>query len=221
MHSGYVQPMRFVLIAAALAGTLAATTAPLAAQRDTVLAHRWVGRHLGRPLFFEFYGDSMLVVNDRHVLDYHLTRDSLIAIGDTTVVGRYRIARGWLLFATPDGVVTMAKQSLAARPLTGRWIGPLGTADGTLVDLRIFANGVARWRTLPSGRWTVGEWDRTSRVITFTWETEETEDAEDAEGEEGEIRHKWRALYDPIANALLFEVTVPDAETTILRRRLR
>ncbi len=215
--------MRFLVIAAVLAGTLAATPAPLSAQRDTVVAHRWVGRHLGRPLFFEFYGDSILVVNDRHLLDYHLTRDSLIAIGDTTVVGRYRLARGWLLLATPDGVVTMAKQKFLARPLSGRWIGPLGTEDGTLVDLRIFSNGVARWRTLPSGKWTVGEWDRTSRVITFTWETEETNAAERAEEEEeeGDTENEWRALYDPIANALLFEVTVPDAETTILRRWLR
>jgi len=210
-----------MVIAAVLAGTLAAKPAPLSAQRDTVVAHRWVGRHLGRPLFFEFYGDSMLVVDDRHVLDYHLTRDSLIAIGDTTVVGRYRLARGWLLLATPDGVVTMAKQKFLARPLSGRWIGPLGTEDGTLVDLRIFSNGIAQWRTLPSGGWTVGEWDRTFRVITFIWETEETDTTEEAEGEEGETENEWRALYDPIANALLFEVTVPEAETTILRRQLR
>jgi hypothetical protein len=189
-----------------LAG-LGAVTTPALAQRDTVLAHRWVGTHLGRPLHFEFYGDTMMVVNDRHVLDYRLTRDSLIAVGDTTVIGRYRLSMGYLLFSTPDGVVTMAKQSFLARPLTGIWVGPLGTPDGAQVELRLHASGVARWRRRSRGGWTTGEWERTFRVITFVWEDEE--------------ETEWRALYDPIANALLFEITVPDAETTILRRSLR
>ncbi len=90
-------------------GLLLALAPPLAAQRDSVLATRWVGNHEGRPLQFEFYGDTMLVVNDLHALDYRLTGDSLVAFGDTIIQGRYRLVRDWLLFETPSGMVTMAK----------------------------------------------------------------------------------------------------------------
>lgn len=179
----------------------------LQAQRDSVLAHRWVGTHLGRPLHFEFYGDTMLVLNDRHALDFRLTHDSLVAVGDTIVMGRYRLSFGRLLFTTPDGVVTMATQSALARPLTGRWRGPLGTDDDARLEIQLFANGVARWRLFPNGRWTSGEWDRDFRIITFVWEDEE--------------ETEWKALYDPIGNALQFEQTVPESGATILRRTFR
>lgn len=184
---------------------LAAGASRTAAQRDSVLAHRWVGIHLARPLQFEFYGDTMLVVNDEHVLDFRLTDDSLAAFGDTALAGRFRLVLGRLVFETPDGVVTMATQSPLARPLTGRWRGPLGTADGATVDLLIYASGTARWRRVPDGRWMEGEWDRATRILTFTW-TDESE---------------WQGQYDPIGNAILFETTVPGAEITILRRVFR
>ena len=178
-----------------------------AGQRDSVLANRWVGTHQGRPLHFEFYGDTMLVLNDQHALSFELTRDSLLATGDTLVTGHYRLAFGRLVFSTPDGVVTMAHQSVLARPLDGRWTGPLGTGDDRHVELQTFGNGAARWRTTSGGSWTVGEWDREFRKITFTWEDEE--------------ETEWVAQYDPVGNALLFERTVPESSTTILRRVYR
>jgi hypothetical protein len=190
---------------------------PATAQRDSVLAHRWVGIHLGRPLQLEFYADTMLVVNDDHVLDFRLTDDSLIAFGDTTITGRYRLVRipdrdvlsdslrEWLLLETPDGVVTMAEQKLLARPLTGRWRGPLGTDDGVEVELYISIAGTARWRRLPGGGWQNGEWDRDMRMITFTWDDES----------------EWQCMYDPVGNALLFETTVPESSPTILHKVFR
>lgn len=177
---------------------------PLAAQRDSVLAKRWVGIHQGRPLQFEFYGDTMLVVNDRWTLSYHLTDDSLAAFGDTTVVGTYRLVLDRMLFRTPEGIVTMAPQSFLARPLDGRWVGPLGTADGATMELIISPGGKARWRSSDVG-WTEGEWDRASRSISFVW-PDETE---------------WRGQYDPIGNALLLQNTVEGASSTILRRAFR
>lgn len=176
---------------------------PLVAQRDSVLAHRWVGLHLRQPLEFEFYGDTMLVVNDEHVLNFRLTNDSLIATGDTLVIGRYRLVLGRLLFETSEEVVTMAMQSPLARPLNGRWTGPLGAARDA--ELIILASGIARWRALPNGRWMDGEWDRETRVITFTW-ADSTE---------------WHGQYDPVGNAILFERTVEGGESTILRRFFR
>lgn len=178
---------------------------PALAQRDSVLAHRWVGLHHARPLQLEFHGDTMLVVNDQHVLDFRLTHDSLVAFGDTSVVGRYRLVLDRLLFETLDEVVTMAVQIPLARPLTGQWRGPLGTADGVETELIIAADGSARWRRLPEGGWTYGEWDRETRVITFTWSDES----------------EWQGQYDPIGNAMLFELTVADASPTILRRVFR
>lgn len=193
------------LACAALVVSITCLARPAAAQRDTILAHRWVGVHLGRPLQLEFYGDTMLVVNDEHVLDYRLTYDSLVAFGDTSIVGRYRIVMQRLLLETPSGLITMAEQSALARPLTGRWRGPLGTDDGAEVDLIIYADGTARWRRRSRGAWTQGEWDRDMRVITFTWSDESD----------------WRGQYDPVGNAILFEHTVPEAGTTILRKVFR
>lgn len=189
----------------ALAAMVLLAAVPAGAQRDSALAYRWVGIHLRQPLQLEFFGDTMLVVNDEHVLDFRLTEDSLTAFGDTSIVGRYRLVLQRLLLETPDGVVTMATQSALARPLTGRWRGALGSADGVEIELVIDASGTARWRSLPDGRWRAGEWDRETRVITFTWEDES----------------EWRGQYDPMGNAMLFQQTVPDAEPTILRRVYR
>lgn len=200
----YSTPMR---AGAAIPLLLLAGPTVALGQRDSVLSNRWVGRHQGRPLHFEFYGDTMLVVNDQHALNFELSRDSLLATGDTLVTGHYRLAFGRLVFTTPDGVVTMSKQSALARPLDGRWEGPLGTPDDQRVELETFGNGVARWRAVPDGSWTVGEWDRAFRIITFTWQDRN--------------QTEWQAQYDPIGNALLFERTVPHGGTTILRRVYR
>jgi len=184
---------------------LCGTVAPVAGQRDSVLASRWVGTHQSRPLQFEFYGDTMLVVNDQWALSFRLTRDSLVAFGDTSIVGRYRVVRDRLLLETPSGMVTMAPQSYLARPLDGRWVGELGTPDGAGLELIISPGGRARWRTLEGGRWIEGEWDRASRIITLVW-PDETE---------------WKGQYDPVGNALLLEQTVEGAGSTILRRAFR
>lgn len=184
---------------------LSTATAPAAAQRDSVLNSRWVGTYHGRPLQFEFYGDTMLVVNDRWALDFRLTDDSLVAVGDTVIAARYQIVMDRLLLQTPEALVTMAPQSFLARPLDGRWLGPLGTPDGAELELVILLGGRARWRRVTGGGWTEGEWDRASRVITFVW-PDETE---------------WTGQYDPIGNALLLEQTVDGAGSTILRRAFR
>jgi hypothetical protein len=191
------------LAALLLAGLLVPSAAT--AQRDSVLAHRWVGVHQGRSLQLEFYGDTMLVVDDERVLNFRLTGDSLIGFGDTTIAAQYRLVMGRLLLQTPDGVVTMAVQSALARPLTGRWQGALGTDDGVDAELSISSGGTARWRRLPGGRWADGEWDRETRVVTFTWLDES----------------EWRGQYDPMGNAMLFEATVVGSQPTILRRIYR
>jgi hypothetical protein len=174
---------------------------------DTVLLHRWVGTHDGRPLVLEFYDDTMLVVNDRYPLSYRLTPDSIIGFGDTTVVARWWMSVGRLILETPSGEITMAELPPLARPVAGRWTGGLGDAAGTNIELQVFANGTARWRTLPEGAWTQGEWDREARVLTFTWH-----DADETD---------WSGQYDPIGNAILFEQTVPGSGTSILRRAFR
>lgn len=175
------------------------------AQRDSVLASRWVGIHKGRPLQFEFYGDTMLVVDDRVPLDFRLTPDSLVALGDTIVMASWRYVLGHLLLDTPDGPVTMSAQSELARPLTGRWVGTLGDADGTLIEMVLTLGGTAHWRALGTRAWTEGEWERESRLITFIW-PDETE---------------WQGQYDPIGNALLLSHTVEGSEGSILRRAFR
>jgi hypothetical protein len=187
---------------------------PLAAQQDTVLQRRWVGQHLERPLTIEFYGDTMLVVGDRHALTYHLTPDSIVAFGDTSFAVRYRLSHGRLLLETYDGtLITMSYQPPLGRPLTGRWIGDLDTA-GVLqtAEVELTADRTARWRALPDGKRAVGEWERQTRRVTLTWE----------DGTE------WNGLYDPQRNSLLLEPVVdslgvvkPGGATGILRRVLR
>jgi hypothetical protein len=195
-----MRPVTALLLLAGLAAPRA-----VAAQADSVLANRWVGVHRGRPLQFEFYGDTMLVVDDAHVLNFRLTGDSLVAYGDTSIAGRYRLVLDRMLLETPDGVVTMAVQSALARPLTGRWRGWLGTDDEAEAEVVIFASGTAQWRRLPGGRWLTGEWDREMRTVTFTWVDES----------------EWRGQYDPMGNAMLLDSTVVGSQTTILRRVFR
>ncbi|HXV87109.1 MAG TPA: hypothetical protein VD793_10430 [Gemmatimonadales bacterium] len=171
------------------------------------LTGRWVGTHAGQPLHLEFYGDTMLVVNDQHALNYRLTPDSLVAVGDTTVQARYWFSMGRLLLETPAGaVLTMAAQNALARPLTGRWLGELGTPDGAEAELRIAAGGAARWRKIPSGAWMEGEWERQTRIISFTWARDSTD---------------WIGHYDVDGNAIVFERTVPESRPTIFVRVFR
>jgi hypothetical protein len=197
-----------------LLALLAALVTPVQAQQDTVLLRRWVGFHQERPLTIEFYGDTMLVVGDQHALNYRLTFDSLVAIGDTSFAVRYRMSYGRLLLETAEGdVITMSPQPPLARPLTGRWVGDVDTA-GTYqpAELVLRADRSARWRALPDGRLSTGEWDRETRRITLIWEN----------GTE------WSGLYDPQGNTLLLEpvsdstgTVQPGGATGILRRTFR
>ena len=180
----------------------------LEAQSDSVMQTRWVGRlPNGAPLFLEFYGDSMLVVNDRMALDYVMTSDSLIAYGDTTLQFRYRMSFGRMLLETPDGhVLTMSPQLTLARPLTGRWVATLETDSLRRMQLELFRGGGARWREIPGGAWHEGEWNRQSRIISFLWLPDSL---------------TWTGQFDPRGNALLFSELDEGTGTVIFRKRYR
>lgn len=177
-------------------------------QCETSLTGRWVGLHQGQTLHLEFYGDTMVVVNDQYPLTYRAASDSLIATGDTTVAARYWFSFCRLLLETAEGsVITMSSQPALARPLTGRWVGGLGTADGAEAELRLAPNGTARWRVLPNGTWTEGEWERETRIITFTWAGTDT--------------IPWVGHYDVEGNVILFQHTVPSSRAAIFHRVFR
>ncbi|MBI4502214.1 MAG: hypothetical protein HY700_13765 [Gemmatimonadetes bacterium] len=175
---------------------LLAPATAIAQQQDTTLLKRWVGNYLEKPLTLEFYGDTMLVVGDRHALNYRLTLDSLIATGDTSIVARYRVSHGRLLLETADGsVITMATQKTLGRPLTGRWMGDVDTSGTAVpVELNLNPDRTACWHGSPDGKWMKGEWDRETRVVTMIWDSGE-----------------WTGLYDPQNNSLVLR---PIADST-------
>jgi hypothetical protein len=186
---------------------LASLAVGFAQEPENPLLHRWVGTHKGRPLFLDFYGDTMLVVNDLRVADFYTTRDSIVVYGDTSFAVHYRFALDRLLLRTTEGnVITMASQGPLARPLWGHWLGEAGRLSNRRIELRLFGAGTAWWRWLPGGERTEGEWDRFSRIITFTWLPDST---------------VWTGLYDPMANQLVFEETVPESGVTVLHRIYR
>lgn len=200
--------LRIVLLIALL-------PAPAAAQQpDSILTGRWVGIHLEKALTIEFYADTMLVVGDRHPLSYHLTNDSIVAVGDTSFAVHYRKAFGKLLLETAGGdVITMSPQATLGRPLIGRWVGDVDTSGTTrLAELRLGVDRSASWRALPDGKQEYGEWDRQTRKVTLTW---------NGGGE-------WTGLYDPVRNTLLLEpladstgAVLPGGATGVLRRVFR
>lgn len=190
----------------------AARPAAAAQQPDSTILQRWVGNYLERALTLEFYGDTMLVVGDRHALSYHMTSDSIIATGDTSLVVRYRLSFGKLLLETAEGnVVTMSPQRTLGRALTGRWAGDIDTSGTSQpAELELKPDRSARWHSLPDGKWVVGEWERETRAVTLTWE------------DGGE----WTGLYDPQRNTLLLEPVADSTETKkgatgVLRRVFR
>jgi len=196
----------FAVLAAGIVLVAAATPQPQA-RTDNPLFRRWVGDYRGRPLNLDFYGDTMLVVNDRYALDFEATSDSVIAYGDTSFAVHYRFALGRLLLRTEEGsIITMAPQPPLARPLFGRWLGGSGRNGNGQIELLMYAAGTARWRWIPGGTWTEGEWDRTSRIILFTWLPDSV---------------AWSGLYDPGGNSLLLEETTPEIGSVILRRFFR
>jgi len=188
-----------MLVVLAAVGALTAAGA-VDTQSERRLMNRWVGIHDGRQWWIDFYGDTLLVVDDTLVLGFRTTRDSLIAYGDTSFAVSYWFVRDRLLIQTVEGdIVTMAPQDLLARPLSGEW-------RGTRILLRMLRGGDALWRDLSGGRWTYGEWDRRTRTITFTWLPDST---------------VWTAQYDPPAAALLFQEIRPGAGPVILHRAYR
>ena len=176
------------------------------AQDDHPLLRRWVGSHAGRPLVLDFYGDTMLVVNDDLVLSFERELNRVRVYGDSAFTLTYWFVRDRLLLQTEGGtVITMAPQGPLSRSLFGgRWRG--SGPSQHLVELELLRGGVARWRSLPDGRWNGGEWDRTARNITFTWLPDST---------------IWTAQYDPAGAALLFSETTPGSGTVILRHAYR
>ena len=195
-------------------------------QADQRLLKRWVGVHQGRPLWLDFYGDTMLIVNDMYALEYFASPRWIEAVGDTSFRVTYWFARDRLLLETDEGqIVTMAEQDPLARPLfAGRWRGTTIGRDEPVIDLLMYRGGVARYRTVPGRGWIEGEYDRSTRVITFTWFADTLE--LEAEGEAVPDSLEWIGQYDPAGNALLFpgtipEESLPDAGTVVLRRAFR
>jgi hypothetical protein len=186
-------------------------------QQEDPLLQRWVGTHQNRPLFLDFYADTMLVVNDRLVTSFYTTPDSVVVLGDTSFAVHYRFALDRLLLRTEEGnVITMAKQGPLARPLWGRWLGEPSRMPGEQIELRLFGNGTAWWRTASGGGVVHGEWDRFSRIITFTWLRDTT--IADSAVTDSTV---WTALYDPMVNRLVFEATLPESGVTVLHRFFR
>jgi hypothetical protein len=193
------------LIAAVATLVLAASLLGAGAQERAILK-RWVGTHEGRPLVLDFFGDSMLVVNDELVADFRATGRQLSVSGDTAFTVDYWFAMDRLLLETDNGVVlTLAPQDLLARPMFGQWVGTF-TSSGVGVELYLGRGGVARWRSAGGGGWVNGEWDRRSRTIDFTWLPDST---------------SWTAQYDPMGAALLFEEMEPETGVVVLRHRYR
>ena len=191
-------------IAAAVLFALAAVPPTLHQQGDPRLAGRWVGTYEGHALTFDFYSDTMLVVNDDDALSFEARRGSLRAWGDTSFTVTYWFVLDRLLLQTEDDqVVTMAHQDTLARPLDGVWRGSWD--EQSTIRLHLYKGGVAQFRVDPGSHWTQGEWDRASRTIQFTWLPDST---------------VWVGQYDPGGNALLFD-SLPGHGTLFLHRAFR
>jgi hypothetical protein len=170
------------------------------------LLKRWVGTHKNQTLFLDFYSDTVVVDVSRGA-DFIATNDSIVVFGDTSFAVHYRFAQGWLLIRTEEGdVITMSSQGPLARPLWGRWLGRVSRMGNRMMELQIRGNGTAYWRWIPGGERTEGEWDRFSRILTFTWLPDTV---------------VWNGLYDPMQNQLLFEGTVEGSGVVVLERFFR
>lgn len=199
--------MRLAVVVACAAVTASAGFAQQSAQ----LTGRWVGTLNNQSLHLDFYGDTMVVVNDRYALNYRATYDSVIvwgsSPGDTAFAVRYWFSMDRLLLQTVEGkVVTLSQQDLLARPIDGRWRGsPVGKGEVT-VELRMSRGGIAQRRVIPGGAWVQGEWERRSRNIRFTWLPDSI---------------VWMAYYDPLGEALLFDSTEAEIGTLVVRKVYR
>jgi hypothetical protein len=182
-----------LVVAASLAGAQAST-----------FHGRWVGTHNNTPLHLDFYGDTMVVVNDAYPASYQVTYDSLVVSGDTAFAVSYWFSLDRLLLRTMDGkVVTMSRQDELARPIQGVWRGsPVGN-PGRIVEMQMARGGIARRRSIPGEAWVDGEWSRRSRTIQFTWMPDSL---------------VWVASYDALGQALLFNETDDSTGTLVLRK---
>jgi hypothetical protein len=208
----------FVWFAALGLGLLASDAA---GQKNDPLEKRWVGTLNRQALFLDFFGDSMLVVNDRIIMDYWAGPDSIIAYNaDTSFALQYRAVYDKLLIETADGItVTMSPQPIQARPVFsgfgwdwGRWIA---RSRGEVIQLYIkrIGNG-ARFTTNSSARKGLsGRWRRAGRTFTFTWETPTEENPDSTQ--------IWMGHFDAEGHQFLFDDTGPETDMAIFRRRHR
>ncbi len=194
--------MRTVILLTALTLSVASWSA----QEPDPLLRRWVGTLNLQPLHFDFFGDTMLLLNDRTPLSFSVEGDSLIAWGDTTFTVRFWFSMDRLLVLTAEStLVTMSEQDRMARPIFGLWRGnPIGRSDEQ-IELRLGRGGVATYRSKPKWQWITGEWNRSTRVITLSWDTDST---------------KWGGRYDP-EGVLLFDSTFAESGTVVLRKVYR
>lgn len=195
--------MRTLLIATLLLGTPGGALA----QSGGRIAGRWVGSLHRDALTLDFYGDTMVVVNDVYAASYRASYDSLVVWGDTAFAATYWFSMDRLLLQTPEGsVVTMSRQNKLARPIQGLWRGTPANRNDVTVEIRMWRGGAARRRVGTASVWTSGEWSRNSRIITFTWLPDST---------------AWTAYYDSPGEALLFSETTPDLGSLVVRKVYR
>ena len=176
-----------------------------------------MGTHQGRPLYFDFYGDSLLVVDDFRITNFDYDWNSLRVFGDTTFQVRYEFVLDRLIITTESGVVvTMAPQSIQARPLRPRLAqGPVvwtaETSNGQL-QIRLSRGGAAAWRQLPGGRWITGRWNRSSNNVVFRWPNPNATEPADS--------LSWFGQYDN-PRAIIVSNPTRDIDLAIFRRRVR
>jgi hypothetical protein len=214
--------------------TLISIPAAAVAQTGDPLLRRWVGsRPNGAPLFLDFHGDSMLVVNDVLIMDFWYGPDSIIAYNaDTSFALRYDFSYDKMLIRTIEGhTITMSPQLIDARPVFhgqggtfGTWIAQ--TPDGELrLDIMRIGN-IARWRK-ENTTWVSGTYNRSSRTFTFTWDVDSLaprpppQDEATAGRGAADSAHIWVGYLDTEGYQFLFDRTEPGTSVAIFRRVFR
>ncbi len=235
---------------ALLAFLLVVTPTPLVAHiqdvdqdRDSVqtrILKRWVGAKVnGRPLWLDFFSDTMLVVSDNvrnYPVDYALTPRNLIIYGDTALSHmlhhvfhrfhdsteafvpnfqfglRYRFSLEKLLIEDEDKVtITMTEQNPLARPIEARWIADL--PDSTQMELFLSRSGDASHRIRPGGSRVFGKWERRSREIEFDWTPDSLEVSDST--------LIWTGLFDAQGQQIVLDNIGRGTSVTIFRRIIR
>lgn len=210
--------MLVVVAMASLAGS-----AGSAQQRRDPLLRRWVGTHMGRPLFLDFHGDTMLVVNDIQIMDFWYGPDSVIAYNaDTSFAIRYRFSYDKMLIETSEGrTVTMSPQPIQARPVFGGrgwdWGSWVARTGDDVIRLELTRIGARARYQKNRGPWKAGTWRRAGRTFEFDWEgVGETEG-----GAETDSSLIWIAQFDAEGHQFIFDETEPGSGLAIFRRVFR